>query len=214
MYRKLLLMYVAMLPSVAHAALTELDVQDMLENAADILNPVMGLLLAISFVMGLVFILRGLMMLRAFSLPLTQATRPGELAGPLVYIFVGAVLVYIPTSTDILTATLFGQGGPSIFTGSGAAKLEQMGKASDQLMQYSSGGSVESHWATMLDTIVLYMQFIGFLAFMRGWILISHAGQPGTQQGTISKGVIHVVGGILAINFLPLVNVLVNTIVG
>lgn len=213
MYKKILLLLL-LLPSVAHAALTELDVQDMLENAADLLNPLMGMLLAISFIMGVVMLLRGLMMLRAFSMPLTQATRPGEIAGPLVYMFVGAVLIYIPTTSDILTTTIFGAGSDSIFTSQGAAKLEQMGKASDQLLQYSGGGSVESHWATMLDTIVLYMQFIGFLAFMRGWLLIAHAGQPGVQPGTISKGMVHIVGGILAINFLPLVNALVNTITG
>ena len=58
------------------------------------------------------------------------------------------------------------------------------------------------------------MQFIGFLAFLRGWFIIAHSGQPGVQPGSISKGIIHIVGGILAINFLPLVNAIHNTIVG
>lgn len=209
--QRLLALTLLFLPLSAHAGLSELDVQDMLENAADVLNPAMGMLLAFSFVMGVFFIVKGLMMLRSFSIPLTQATKPGELSGPLVYIFVGAVLLYIPTSTDVLTQTLFGK-ETGIFEGSGG--LEQMGSASDQLMGYGVSTSVESHWATMIDTIVLYMQFIGFLAFMRGWLLIAHAGQPGVQPGTISRGMVHIVGGILAINFLPLANIVINTLIG
>ncbi len=204
------------IPTVALASITELDVQDVLENLKKILNPAMAMLLTISFIMGIVFMLRGLLLLKAFSQPLTQATRPGEIAGPMVYIFVGAVMIYIPTSTDVLSATLFGSGLPSIFPGAQGSssfvpRLEEMGNASDQIMGYSSI-TIESQWATMIDTIVLYMQFIGFLAFMRGWMLIAHAGQPGVQPGSISKGIIHIVGGILAINFLPLVNAVRNTI--
>lgn len=199
-----------LLPVIAHAAI-EQDVQDILENLKKVLNPTLKLLLAISFVIGVVFILRGLMTLRQFSMPLTQATRPGELSGPLVYIFVGAVMVYIPTSTDVLSQTVFGGTQKSIF---GAQGLGGMGKASDELMGYGVSQSVEDQWATLVDTVAYYVQFIGFLAFLRGWMLIAHAGQPGVQPGTISRGMVHIIGGILAINFLPLVKVIHNTIVG
>lgn len=199
-----------LLPVIAHAAI-EQDVQDIMENLKKILNPTLRLLMAISFIIGLVFILRGLMTLRQFSMPLTQATRPGELSGPLVYIFVGAVMMYIPSSTDILSETLLGGSQGSIF---GSRGLGGMGKASDELMGYGVTQSVEDEWATLVDTVVLYVQLIGFLAFLRGWMLIAHAGQPGVQPGTISRGIVHIVGGIIAINFLPLVKVVHNTIVG
>lgn len=210
---------IILLPAVANAAFVEKDLQDIMENLKKILTPAMLLLLSLSFVIGLVFLLKGLLLLKAFAQPLTQATRPGEIAGPMVYMFVGAVMIYIPTSTDILTNTLFGAGGKSIFSGGGGGQsfgtvnLANMGKASDQILGYAPV-SVEGQWATMVDTIVLYMQFIGFLAFMRGWLMIAHSGQPGVQPGSISKGIIHIVGGILAINFLPLVNAVRNTING
>ena len=68
--------------------------------------------------------------------------------------------------------------------------------------------------ADMIDTIVLYVQFIGFIAFIRGWFIIAHSGQPGTQPGSISKGIVPIIGGILAVNFIPLVHIIHNTIFG
>jgi len=216
MFRALLTLSILIAPSLAFAALTELDVTDIMQNLRKILNPMMVLLLTASFLSGILFLLRGFLMLKSFAMPLTQASKPGEIAGPLVYIFVGTILIYIPSSTDVLSSTLFGSNVNSIFSNSGnsySVNLQSMGKASDQILGYAPV-SVEGQWAALIDTIVLYMQFIGFLAFMRGWFIVAESGQPGTQPGSISKGVIHIVGGLLAINFLPLVNAVHNTIVG
>lgn len=208
---------VLILPSVAFANINELDVQDILQNLQKVLNPALGMLMGISFIIGVVFILRGLLALRSFSLPMNQATRPGELSGPLIDLLIGTVMIYIPTSTDVLTNTLFGSGLPSMFPGSGSGhfvpRIENLGQASDQVMGYAPQ-ALESQWATLIDTVVYFMNFIGFLAFMRGWIILSHAGHHSGQPGNISKGLIHIVGGILAINFLPLVQAITNTIGG
>lgn len=200
------------MPTAAHAELTALDVQDILVNLQKILDPALILLLTISFIIGIFFILKGLLLLKAFAMPLTQASRPGELSGPLIYLLVGTVMIYIPTSTDVITSTLFGS-APSMFDAGGGASVYRMGQASDQIMGYASV-ALESQWATLINTVVYYMQFIGFLAFMRGWIIISHAAQHHGQEGSLSKGLIHIVGGILAINFLPLIKAISNTIGG
>lgn len=219
MFKTILKFSLLLMPSVALAAsFSEYDLQEIMQNLRKVLTPAMGLLLTISFIAGIVFMLRGLLMLKSFSMPLTQASKPGEIAGPLVYIFVGTILIYIPSSTDVLSNTLFGSGVASIFPGASSggsyvADLANMGKASDQILGYAPV-SIEGQWATMIDTIVLYMEFIGFLAFLRGWFIIAQSGQPGVQPGSISKGIIHIVGGILAINFLPLVNAIHNTVVG
>jgi intracellular multiplication protein IcmC len=221
MFIRIFALSLILLPQVAFAAFVERDLQDIMQNLQKVLLPAMGLLLSISFVAGVFFMLKGVMMLKAFSMPLTQASKPGEISGPLVYLFVGAIMIYIPTSTDIVSQTFFGVGGPSIFTnasrsqtgGSFSVNLSAMGRASDQILGYAPV-SVEGQWAAMIDTIVLYMQFIGFIAFLRGWFMIAHAGQPGAQPGTITKGIVHIIGGILAINFLPLIKAIQNTISG
>lgn len=201
------------LPTAALANITELDVQDILTNLQTVLNPALRLLLAVSFVIGVWFCLKGLLKLKAFALPLTQTTQPGELSGPIMNLLIGAVLIYIPTSTDVLSATFFGGGLKSLFSAGGAPNVYALGSASSQLMGYSSV-SLESQWATLIDTVVYYMQFIGFLAFLRGWIILSHSVGGHGQPEKLSTGIVHIVGGILAINFLPLVHAVSNTISG
>lgn len=200
------------LPSAAFANISELNIQDILQNLQTILNPALRMLLAFSFIIGIWFIVKGLLKLKAFALPLTQTTQPGELSGPIMYMFIGTILIYIPTSTDVLTNTLFGS-VPSLFGGGGSPNIYNLGSASAQIMGYASV-SLESQWATLIDTVVYYMQFIGFLAFLRGWVIMSHATQHHGQQDSFVKGIVHIVGGILAINFLPLVNAVSNTIQG
>jgi len=207
--------YIVVFLSIAPAgAQAMVDIQDMLSNLRSLLNPMLNLILVISFVLGILMVLRGLLMMRAFSMPLTQAARPGEIAGTLVYLFVGSILIYIPTASDAVSATFFGNSGVGLFSNSESG-FQQNAKniASAQIMGYAPI-ALEDQWADLLDTVVLYVQFIGFIAFVRGWLLVAQSGQPGVQPGSITRGIVHVVGGILAINFLPLVDAIQTTIVG
>jgi len=193
------------LPSTVMAA----DIQTIMTRLQEVLGPLVSLLLVICYVSGIGLVFRGLGMLRIFGMPLTHQSRQGEIAGPMVYLAVGSILIWIPTATGIVSETIFGS-IPKLFTGT-ELNFQNMGTASTDLIGYASI-EPEGTWSAMLDTIVMYMQFIGFLAFIRGWFIISHAGQPGVQPGSIAKGIVHIIGGILAVNFIPLVNILYNTI--
>src|SRR3990167_4661335 len=98
MFKGIISLGLVLLPQAAFAAFVERDLQVIMQNLQKLLTPAMGLLLTISFIAGIMFMLKGLLMLKAFSMPLTQASKPGEIAGPLVYLFVGAIMIYIPTS--------------------------------------------------------------------------------------------------------------------
>ena len=193
------------LPGPAFAA----DLQDILVNLRSVLGPIMTLLLIISYIAGIVMIIRGLAQLKSFG---GQQAKPGEFTGPLVYIIVGTVLLYLPSTTDVVTRTIFGTDAASIVEGS-SINLSALGQASDKLMGYAPV-AIEGQWADLIDTIILYVQFIGFVAFIRGWFIIAHAGQSGAQPGNISKGVTHIIGGIIAVNFLPMVDILHTTVFG
>lgn len=199
-------------PTIACAAISITDIQDILVNTQSILNPGLALMLAISFVVGIYLVLKGLLKLKAFAMPQSQMSQPGEFSGPILHILIGTVLIYVPTSTDVLTNTLFGNNLPSMFGGSGDANIYNLGRASTALSYITGSGSLGNQWSTLVDTVVYYMQFIGFLAFLRGWLILSHSGRG--QQSEVGKGIIHIVGGILAINFLPLVDAVVNTVKG
>lgn len=184
---------------------------DILANVRSVINPLMGVALIVSYLAGIIFIFKAIVKLHHFGQPLTAMRQPGEMSGPLIYFFVGAVLIYAPTTLDITLTTLFGSANSPITQGS--IDFQALGKPSESLLGYSSS-TVSDQWADVADTLVLYIQFIGFLAFIRGWFIIAKTGARGEQQGAISKGLVHVVAGVLAVNFTGVVTIIKNTIYG
>jgi intracellular multiplication protein IcmC len=122
---------------------------------------------------------------------------------------VGAVLIWLPTTSDVMTETFFGSSS-TLFSGN-SFDYSALGSGS-QLLAYSTGSSLQAQWSAIADTLVLYIQFIGLIAFIRGWIIISKATQTGAQPGSMSKGITHIIGGILAINFVQFIGLLQATL--
>lgn len=176
----------------------------VLINIQTVIPSFVSLLMVISFVCGVYFIMRGLMMLKVFGMPLTQMSRPGELGGPLLHMFVGAILMYIPTTVDVFHATIFGVGDTYI----------QGNRAAEIIHGYTGSTTIDEKWATLKGVVLKYVNFIGFIAFVRGWFIIAKAGNPGVQPGTISKGLTHLVAGIIAINIQGFIEILYNTVLG
>jgi UPF0716 family protein affecting phage T7 exclusion len=138
------------------------------------------LVMCLSYICGLVMIVRGFALYKAFGQNVNQATRPGEVAGPLVYIVIGAMLFYFPAIFNVGMVTIFGTVKPSdlVYTGT----------------------STTANWSQIYILINRYCRFIGIVSFFRGLILISRAGEQGSQPGSITRGVIHLVAGIMIYN--------------
>ena len=64
------------------------------------------------------------------------------------------------------------------------------------------------------NAVVIIFQTIGLYAFTRGWILIARAASQGQQPGGTGKGLMHVFGGVLAVNIVGTVELLKNTLFG
>jgi hypothetical protein len=60
------------------------------------------------------------------------------------------------------------------------------------------GGSPE--FRTIVIVMGGFVQFIGYIAFLRGWILLARLGERSSQEGTLARALMHIFGGILAIN--------------
>jgi len=156
--------------------------------------------------------MQALMAMKKFGNTGTMA-QPGELSGPLVKLVVGAVLIYLPTSTDILMNSIFGGAGDSMFGGANI-NYEAMGQGATLLSYAKGSGGIGGQWASMANTLVLYIQFLGLLSFIKGWFIISKSAGQGAQPGNFAKGVTHIIGGIIAINFVGVVNIIMNTVYG
>lgn len=186
------------------------DIQTILNNVSRIIMPLTGMVLMISYVGGIYMIFHALTMFKKFG-NMSQQAQPGEFSGPLMQLIVGAVLIYLPTSTDALTNSLFGTSA-SIF-GYSSVNYSNVGYGSE-ILGYIPSNSFSQQWASMANTLVLYIQFVGLLSFVKGWFILSKSAGHGAQQGTIAKGVTHILGGIVAINFVGMVDIISNTIFG
>lgn len=153
------------------------------------------LIVALSYVIGLALIARGLMMYKIFGSQTMSSAHKGEFAGPLVFIIVGAILMYFPSTLDTTMVSLFGS---------------KEIKPVNELIAYQSLTKVEQ-WRDLSNVIVKYIYIIGLIAFVRGWVILAKMGHSGAQPGSIGKGILHVIGGILLINIVATVNILAET---
>ncbi|OGT22635.1 MAG: hypothetical protein A3C55_04225 [Gammaproteobacteria bacterium RIFCSPHIGHO2_02_FULL_42_13] len=100
-----------------------------------------------------------------------------DMRKPLTELLVAIVLLYWPSLLGAMLKSTFGS--PNILAYPGPTNTQY------ELMFKLAGGIV---------------QFIGFVAFIRGWVLFTHIGSHGGQPGMFGKAVAHVFAGLLAIN--------------
>lgn len=173
------------------------DLGTALENLTFAFESLVNLVAAISYLMGVYFVFRGVGMYKIFATQSFASAQKGEVAGPLVFMIVGAVLIYFPSTLDTTMQSLFGYG------------TKEMAPAEDMIgYSIASGGE---HWKEISTVLVKYMKLIGFIAFLRGWTILSKMGHSGAQPGSVGKGIVHVIAGVLLINIVDTVTLLAET---
>ncbi len=213
--------------TLSNGVLGNLDLQQLLQNLSQLIIPLSQLVLAISFLGGVAFIFKGVVMLHQFGQVQNQMSKPHGISGPFIYICIGAILMYLPATTNVFSISMLGNNMQSFFSNnSDVIEIENDAgntysvnttpqydtNASNELMQYASIG-IGQEWASLINTLVMYIQLVGFIAFVRGWFILSSIASPGgAQQGAFGKGLIHIIGGIIAINFVPFMHALATTI--
>lgn len=80
-------------------------------------------------------------------------------------------------------------------------------------MQYAKGLSPaeQLHIHTVISAIIKFMIIVGLISFVRG-IFIVRSVAEGNSQASLMAGVTHMVGGALAVNLGPLINLVQNTL--
>ncbi|MBI2790827.1 MAG: hypothetical protein HYX61_02615 [Gammaproteobacteria bacterium] len=166
-----------------------------LTNLNNAFTSIEHLIVAVSYVIGLSLMVRGVMMYKALATQTMSSAQKGEFAGPLVFIIVGGILVYFPST---LTTSL-----SSVFVTS------DISPASELIGYQSLSGSEK--WQQISTVVIEYMKLIGLIAFVRGWVILSKMGHSGSQPGSVGKGLIHLIGGVLLINVVETVAILACT---
>lgn len=168
---------------------------DIINNIAVTMIPIQHLVSGFSYILGLAFAFKAIATLKQYGESKTMMSSSANMKEPMIYLLVAAMCLYFPTALGIIINTAFGsqQGGNILAT---------------PVSNSSLFGS------TVGRSLALIIQTIGGIAFVRGWVLIARASSQGQQPGGTGKGLVHIFGGILAMNIVLTLQVINNTLYG
>lgn len=162
---------------------------DMIANLVTQIPSLMRLVTALSYVMGMYFIFYSILKFKQFGEARTMMSQEHSLKGPIVFLFVGAMLLYFPSSVQMGLSTFFTNPSP---IGYPAATGDQ--------------------WSDLLQYCLYIVQFFGTIAFIRGLVILSQLSAHHAQPGTLGRGLTHIVGGIFCLNIYQFVQVILTTL--
>ena len=173
---------------------------NVLSNIADSMGEVEYLLIGLAYVMGVTFAFKGIYSLKVYGEARTMMASNASIKEPLLNLVVAAVFIFFPSAYEIFMNSSFGYASPLAYSA-----VDSPNESINTLF-----GS-ESAVGRPLTIII---KVIGLGAFIRGWVMIARSGAQGQQPGATSKGIMHVFGGILAINFVGTLQIINNTLYG
>ncbi|HAT9716960.1 TPA: type IV secretion protein IcmC [Legionella pneumophila subsp. pneumophila] len=174
---------------------------NILTNIANQLEPVQRLITGGAYLIGCAFIFKAIYSLKVYGEARTMMSSNTSIKEPVVYLIVGALLIYFPTLVSSVLQTTFGYSNPLAYSGG-------VSSGSDTISALFGSGSLVGR------PLVMIIRVIGLIAFVRGWVLIARSASQGQPPGGTGKGLIHVFGGILAINIVGTVDMINNTLYG
>lgn len=167
--------------------ITSLSPQTILANIQKTIPNLMRMVTALAFVIGIFMVIMGIMQLKHVGEMRTQMSQEHHIGKPLLMIAMGTLLIYLPSTVQVGMSTFWTTPNPYGYI-----------IQSDQ-------------WQQAINVSFSVIQFIGVISFIRGLIMLSHAGGGG-HQGGFGKGVTHVIGGIFCININQLIQVVLATL--
>lgn len=164
------------------------DLITILGNISQSLYPVQHLITGSAYLLGILFFITAIAKLKKIGDHRAQSSSQEKMFTPMMYILFGAILVYLPSALSTMANTAFGVGNVLTYT--------------------------KPSTPNIYNSIGLLVRTAGVLWFVRGCVLVTHASEPGTQEGP--KGLIFICAGVLAMNFdntIALVNYILSYLI-
>lgn len=159
------------------------DSANMLTNLSRSYPQIQKLITGSAVLIALALIMRAVYYLKIYGEMRTMMASQGNLKVPLTYLVVAAVLMSVPRSLETLMVSSFG-----------TTQITPLNYNTSSM----KGISLQA-----TNAILGFIQIIGLLSFVRGWMIIAKSAQGASQGGaSFAKGATHVVGGVLAINIV------------
>lgn len=176
---------------------------DIINNIAANMLPVQRLISATAYIMGLGFAYKAIMTLKEHGESRSSMNRgQSSMKEPMMYLLVAAIFIYFPTGLAVILNTTFG-------SSQGGNILSYEPVNSDSFL-----GGLFGNNSPVGRSLALIIQTLGGIAFVRGWVLIARASGSGQQPGGTGKGLIHIFGGVLAMNIVLTLQIINNTLYG
>lgn len=184
----LVLMVVALSPSVAWAQSGAPSLDTMFSNFAESSVKLMNLVRWMALPIGLYISGLALIRLKDYS----EGGGRTKLSTPIMLAGIGAVLISFPVTVNIATQTI--------------ALGDSTGNA---LSQVPSGGGAPGV-AAALAGVLLFVKLVGHIAFFRGFLILKGVAE-GSQSASVGRALTHIFGGAAAININATIDILANT---
>jgi intracellular multiplication protein IcmC len=168
------------------------DTANMLVNLSNSYAGIWKLVTGGAYLMGIGLAMRGIYYLKLYGEARTMMSSQSNLKVPVVYLFVAGILMYLPAAGHIFVMSLFGT--PEVTPlGYNATKV--------------GGLNIQA-----TNAMLGFVQIVGLISFVRGWMIIVKSAQGAAQGTSMGKGLTHIIGGILAINIVGTKNALWSTL--
>jgi hypothetical protein len=150
-----------------------IDLIAMFGNLSSSLASVQKLLGGMAYLLGIWFIITALIKFKKIGETKSSSSSEEKMNTPLMYLLGGGALLFLPTSLQVVSNTLFGN---------------------SNVLQY-----IEYAPYNIFGSMAIIVKTAGLIWFVRGCVLIVGSSQPGGKEG--AKGLAFLCAGILAMNF-------------
>jgi len=164
------------------------NAQEVLQNIADQVPALTGLVYAIVYILGISFIFGGLLKLKHYGEQRSMMSSHGGLGGALMLLLVGTLLLFLPSTIQVSTTTFWATP-----------------------CSYCYPTDSESPFTSFFKVVYSVVNFVGLIAFVRGLVMLSHVGEH-SQHGGLGKAMTHIIGGILCMNIGAFVQTIFATL--
>lgn len=168
---------------------------NILVNLANSLVPVQELVTGAAYLIGIGFAIKALLTLKQHGESKSMMSAQSNIKEPLLYLLIAGFLIYFPTGFEVFMSSTFGY---------------------SNVLAYGESETLNSVFGEneLGRALVIIVQTIGVFAFVKGFILLARSSSHGQQPGGVGKGLMHIFGGILAINIVGTIEMVNNTLFG
>lgn len=146
-------------------------------NVRDLLPNIWTFITAFCFLTGMTFAFKAVFTFKEYGEMRVMMSTHTDIRKPLVPLLVSIIFLYAPTVAEYMTYTVF--------------------KTGISPLDYAAEDKTFTDMIKIMGRIV---QIVGFIAFIRGWMLLTRIAQQGGQAGIFPKALTHILGGLFALN--------------